>query len=232
MTKPAVKLSFTDRLTQTILLEIVPVLWEEVNRRGSGVPGFRIASKQQPAGEAHRSMALRRFARIHWRCLTARALVGCADRSPQAVSAHTGHCRYRFRPPGGNAEITAPVGRHAPARRRVRASPRPAPCRAPQPAFAAPSSRRGSPPALAMFHRSNGAARAAAKPVPGEWPAALCVRSPRMLSRCIQDVAPTGGIRRCIPCSSVNVAGLVAVSIRLAVSVARVVPQVVPDLAY
>ncbi len=93
-------------------------MWEEVNRRGSGVPGFRIASKQQPAGEAHRSMALRRFARIHWRCLTARALVGCADRSPRAVSAHTGHCRYRFRPPGGDAAITAPAGRHAPARRR------------------------------------------------------------------------------------------------------------------
>ena len=32
----------------------------------------------------------------------ARALVvGFADRSPQAVSAHTGHGHYRFRPPGG-----------------------------------------------------------------------------------------------------------------------------------
>ena len=38
----------------------------------------------------------------------ARALVGCADRSPQAVSAHTGHGCYRFRPPGGEVAPTAP----------------------------------------------------------------------------------------------------------------------------
>ena len=37
-----------------------------------------------------------------------RALVGFADRSPQAVSAHPGDGPSRFRPPGGDAALTAP----------------------------------------------------------------------------------------------------------------------------
>ena len=39
----------------------------------------------------------------------ARALVGFADRSPQAVSAQSGSGRYRFRPPGGETATTVPA---------------------------------------------------------------------------------------------------------------------------
>ena len=52
----------------------------------------------------------------------ARALVGFADRSPQAVSAHTGHGRYRFRPPGGKARADGPVCRVRKAAERRRTS--------------------------------------------------------------------------------------------------------------
>ena len=42
----------------------------------------------------------------------ARALVGSADPSPHAVSAHAGDGRYRFRPPGGEIASTALLNRH------------------------------------------------------------------------------------------------------------------------